>query len=113
MSRSVVERVAQDSGRFILASARGLAHDSDGKDYPPGQGHGLFTSNALDGLNGAADFDGDTVVYLTELGGYVRREVENESKQTEVPQVPVIKFYGDPFFPLAVVDNKPAASSAN
>jgi|GEM_PF-3028791 len=113
MSRSVVERVAQDSGRFILASARGLAHDSDGKDYPPGQGHGLFTSNALDGLDGAADFDGDTVVYLTELGGYVRREVENESKQTEVPQVPVIKFYGDPFFPLAVVDNKPAASSAN
>jgi len=113
MSRSVVERVAHDSGRFILASARGLAHDSDGKDYPPGQGHGLFTSNALDGLHGEADFDDDKVVYLTELGGYVRREVENESKGTEVPQVPVIKFYGDPFFPLAVTGEQAATPSAN
>ncbi|RVU33761.1 hypothetical protein EOI86_21695 [Hwanghaeella grinnelliae] len=113
MSRSVVERVAHDSGRFILASARGLAHDSDGKDYPPGQGHGLFTSNALDGLHGEADFDDDKVVYLTELGGYVRREVEKESKGTEVPQVPVIKFYGDPFFPLAVTGEQATAPSAN
>jgi hypothetical protein len=113
MSRSVVERVAHDSGRFILASARGLAHDSDGKDYPPGQGHGLFTSNALDGLHGAADFDGDAIIYLTELGGYVRREVEMESKQTTVPQVPVIKFYGDPFFPLAVVEKGAETPAAN
>lgn len=100
-SQSMADRVARDSGRFVLASARGLALDSDGRDYPPGMGHGLFTSAALDGLDGAADVDSDASVSLAELGGYLKREVAARSQELGAPQHPVAKFWGDPFFPLS------------
>ncbi|MBP5857141.1 caspase family protein [Marivibrio halodurans] len=100
-SQSLVDRVARDSGRFVLSSARGTALDSDGRDYPAGMGHGLFTSAAIDGLDGAADMDSDRAVSLAELGGYVKREVIARSEALGAPQHPVAKFWGDPFFPLS------------
>jgi len=100
-SKSVAERVARDSGRFVLASARGLANDSDGKDYPPDyDGHGLFTSHALDGLRGAADGNRNSEVSLSELGEYVKLNVSKTSAQWDVPQIPVASFLGDPYFPV-------------
>lgn len=106
-SKAVVERVSRDSGRFVLASARGLANDNDGKDYPPGLGHGLFTSTALDALTGKADYDGDKTVSLAELGGYVKAEVIKTSKDWPVPQIPVAKFLGDPYFAITDVATTP------
>lgn len=106
-SSSAMKRVVRDSGRYLLASARGLANDSDGKDYPPGFGNGLFTSHALDGLDGKADVDQDRKVSLAELGGYVKRSVKNASLDWEIPQIPVVGYQGDPYFPILDIVTKP------
>ncbi|MBL4692589.1 MAG: caspase family protein, partial [Magnetovibrio sp.] len=105
-SSTVAARMKHESGRFVLASARGLANDSDGKDYPKGLGHGLFTSNAIDALSGQADYNNNTEVSLDEFGSYVKDKVALASQDWEVPQVPVIQFEGDPYFPLIKVNQK-------
>jgi len=110
-ANAVVDRVVRASGRFVLASARGLANDNDGKDYPPGQGHGLFTSVALEALDGPGDRDGDGLLTLAELGGYVHAEVLRLSRDRPVPQVPVARFSGNPYFALADLRPEPVAST--
>lgn len=107
LSSTVAERVARDSGRFILASARGLANDDDGKDYPEGVGHGLFTSALLEALSGAADGDSDSEISMPEAGAYVKRRVVEISQNWETPQTPVARFLGDPFFPIIDVPQSP------
>ena len=51
---------------------------------------GLFTYYLLDGLRGAADGDGDGIVTMGELYGYISRNVEKVSRRTTMVQQPSI-----------------------
>jgi hypothetical protein len=96
ITSSIGERFAESSGRYVIASSRGLALDNAAK----GASNSIFTSSVLKGVNGEADRDRDQIVTLAELGDYVRREVPASAARMRVEQTPVISFFGDPYFPL-------------
>jgi hypothetical protein len=89
--------MAELSGRYVIASARGLALDNPDRT---GAGTSIFTTAVLDAINGAADRDRDGTVSLSEVGDYVRTEVPARASSMRVRQRPVISFYGDPYFPI-------------
>ena len=106
---TVAQRVARETGRFVVGSARGLANDYDGKDYPDGMGHGLFTSALLEAIDGRADTDRDDEISLVEAGQYLKMRVPAvaRQKQLDAPQqTPVASFLGDPYFPLIDVKSR-------
>jgi uncharacterized caspase-like protein len=79
---TLAEAVIVASLRVICAHATGegfflLAASKPGEDSKERAelGHGAFTSALLAGLHGAADNDGDGLLPLSELFGYVAREV--------------------------------------
>jgi len=56
-----------------------------GEQVQEREGHGLFTIFFLEGIKGAADYDGDRVVTGSELGTYLRPTVSNASRQAQTP----------------------------
>ena len=109
VTATVAQRVSRETGRFVVGSARGLANDYDGKDYPAGMGHGLFTSALLEAIEGQADTDRDQEISLVEAGQYLKVRVPTVAKQKQLDapqQTPVASFLGDPFFPLIDVASK-------
>ena len=56
-----------------------------GEQVQEREGHGLFTSYLLRGINGEADINNDNVVTGTELGAYLRPTVSNASQQAQTP----------------------------
>ncbi len=56
-----------------------------GEQVQEKEGHGLFTSYFLTGIQGEADLNKDNVVTGTELGAYLRPTVSNASRQTQTP----------------------------
>jgi uncharacterized caspase-like protein len=56
-----------------------------GEQVQERQGHGIFTTYFLKGIQGAADYDGDRVVTGSELGTYLRPTVSNASQQAQTP----------------------------
>jgi hypothetical protein len=97
LASSLSERMAELSGRYVIASARGLALDNPDE---AGAGTSVFTTAILDALKGAADRDGDGVVSLSEIGAYVSTEVPARAHSMRVRQRPAISFFGDPYFPI-------------
>jgi len=59
-----------------------------GEQVQERNGHGLFTTYFLKGINGEADINDDNVVTGTELGAYLRPTVSDSSQQSQTP------FYG-------------------
>jgi TolB-like protein len=64
-------RISTGEGFFLLAASK---PGEDSKERAE-LGHGAFTSALLAGLHGAADNDGDGLLPLSELFGYVARHV--------------------------------------
>jgi hypothetical protein len=56
-----------------------------GEQVQEREGHGLFTSFFIEGIEGKADINKDNVVTGTELGAYLRPTVSNASRQTQTP----------------------------
>jgi uncharacterized caspase-like protein len=52
-----------------------------------GGGHGVFTYFLLSGLNGEADYNGDTDVTLGELIPFISEQVRRETKNAQSPTV--------------------------
>ena len=65
------------TGRVTLASCDGNEQSFEWEE----KGHGVFTYFLLDGLNGAANQDGDAVVGFDELADYVGLQVSNWAKE--------------------------------
>jgi uncharacterized caspase-like protein len=82
-----LERVTRARGRAIITASRPAEVSLE----LPELGHGLFTYYLLQGLQGAADRDGDGVVVLQELYEYVEREVARRSRAAGGNQHPVMK----------------------
>ncbi len=59
-------------GAFIMASSTGPEISLERAEW----GHGAFTKAILEGLEGGADYDGNGVIYTTELDNYVTDRVK-------------------------------------
>lgn len=100
MTTSLGERFAESSGRYVIASSRGVSLDNAEANANGDRSNSIFTSAVLRGLAGAADRDNDHVVTLAEIGDFIRTEVPVSAARFKVEQKPVISFFGDPYFPL-------------
>lgn len=65
----------------VWVSAQGSEFAQEKRDL----GHGLFTLAMIDGLSGAADYNGDGEVYLPELDLYVTEQVRQRSGRKQTP----------------------------
>lgn len=64
-------RLSVSEGFFLLAASKPGEESKENADLA----HGAFTYALLEGLNGAADSDGDGLLTVSDLFGYVAREV--------------------------------------
>jgi len=81
LSDGFFERISQGKGRVILSacSANEVSKEDDGL------GHGLFSYYLLKGLEGEADQDGDGIITVSEVFGYLSRKVPEASGQDQHP----------------------------
>jgi peptidoglycan/xylan/chitin deacetylase (PgdA/CDA1 family)/tetratricopeptide (TPR) repeat protein len=76
--RSYLEEVTRRTARQILTA--GGAEQEVADDGP--NGHSVFTWALLQGLDGAADLDGNGVITASELGAYISPIVSSFARQT-------------------------------
>lgn len=88
-------RLSASEGFFLLAASK----PGEESEERPEIGHGAFSYAVLEGLAGAADADGDQAISVTELFGYVTREV---AALTGGMQHPYYKIEGSDFLFAAV-----------
>ena len=84
LSDAFLDRLAKGKGRIILtsSSANEVSEESDA------HGHGVFTHYLLEGLQGAADLDGDRFIDAHEISRYLKIKVP---EATQGRQNPVMK----------------------
>ncbi len=107
---TVTQTLGHASGRFVLSSATALALDgAAGAGALPSdkQGHGLFTSFLLRGLQGEADSDHSGRVDIYKLAVFTKRHVEQATAAMPQVQEPAYFFTGSDFFDLRAVAEKP------
>ncbi len=78
-----LQELTQKEGRMILTASdvNQVSHEDRALR------HGIFTHFFLEGLNGAADLDGDGAVTVRELHLYLQRKVHERSGGTQTPQL--------------------------
>jgi len=108
-------RLSAGEGFFLLAATRPGEESTE----RPELGHGAFTYALLEGLAGAADADGNGVLSVSDLFGYVAREVPrltdgaqhpyHKMEGTDLVLAAVLHAAGLPASPPAVAHERPAA----
>ena len=68
----VRDLVTDDYGLIVMASSMGNEVSMEHDDW----GHGAFTKAFSEGLHGKADYNGDGVIYLHEVDGYITDRVK-------------------------------------
>jgi len=97
-------RMSVGEGFFLLAASKPGEESKEG----PEAGHGAFTYAVLQGLQGGADADGDGLVSVSDLFGFVARQVP---KLTQGRQHPYSKVEGTDLILAAVpAGGSPATS---
>ena len=86
-------------GLAIFAAAEARQISREGRQW--GGGHGAFTHYLLEGLNGAADADADSIVRLGEVMEFVRERVRRDTENAQIPAIG--GFAHDRELPLAIV----------
>lgn len=81
VSDTFLARLAKGKGRVVLTASR-ASEVSEERDE---LGHGVFTYFLLEGLRGAADFDGDGLVSVDEAYRYVAGRVPDATGQNQHP----------------------------
>lgn len=97
LNNTIKELLDKEPGLTVMTS-------SSGKEYSyenPSWGHGAFTKAILEGLDGNADFNKNSVVSLMELNLYVTDRVKELTGGRQHPYTP-INLFGD--IPLFVLD---------
>ena len=101
-------RLTRATGRTFLTATTDDAPAMEGY-----HGHGLFTYAVLDALN-KADTNHDGLINVTELTGYVDREVPELSyKAFKLHQLPQVNMVGSDFSLADKVDVLPASDNAS
>jgi uncharacterized caspase-like protein len=106
---AALEKMTRAMGRTVLSASTEDAPALEGY-----RGHGVFTYALLDGLN-AADSNGNGLIEVTELAGYIDQKVPDLSFEAfKLRQVPQMKIVGSNF-PLtgkfAALSDAPAQTS--
>ena len=86
-------------GRVIFTSSERSEISQESAKW--GGGHGVFTWALLEGLKGAADYDGSGIVTLGEVIRYTDERVRRETKSAQHPTVAGEQY--DPALPMGVV----------
>jgi len=81
LSDKFFERLSRGKGRVILSASAANEISRESDDFK----HGVFTHYLLEGLKGKADNDGDGLITIGELFGYVSKEVPNATGQDQHP----------------------------
>jgi len=84
------------SGVVVMAASTGKESSQESKEW----GHGAFTRAMLDGLEGKADYDDNTVVSIKELDLYITNRVKELTDGAQHPTTEVQKTLPD--FPIAI-----------
>ena len=81
ISEKFFERISKGKGRVIISasSANEISKEDDSLQ------HGIFTYYLLKGLEGQADFDGDGIITVSELFGFLSKKVPEASGQDQHP----------------------------
>jgi uncharacterized caspase-like protein len=81
ISDAFLDRIAKGKGRVILTASgpNEVSVEDDGLK------HGVFTYFLLEGLRGLADMDGDGVITVDEIYGYVSKRVPQATGQEQHP----------------------------
>ena len=81
LSEKFFERISRGKGRVIISacSANEVSKEDDSL------GHGVFSYYLLEGLKGEADFDGDGIITVSELFGFLSKKVPEASGQDQHP----------------------------
>jgi WD40 repeat protein len=89
---AALEKMTRAMGRTVLSASTEDAPALEGY-----RGHGVFTYALLDGLN-AADANGNGLIEVTELAGYIDQKVPDLSYEAfKLRQVPQMKIVGSNF----------------
>ena len=94
--RAGMSQLFHETGRIILAGSQTQEEALDGVN-----GHGVFTSVILTGMEGAADSDKDGMVDVGELANYAKKHVREEAQKMNHNQNANFYFAGSEFFNLA------------
>jgi len=81
LSEKFFERISKGKGRVIISacSANEISKEDDSLQ------HGIFSYYLLKGLKGEADFDGDGIITVSELFGFLSKKVPEASGQDQHP----------------------------
>jgi uncharacterized caspase-like protein len=79
----LVGGLKEEAGVVVMISAQGNEKSLENRTL----GHGYFTQALIDGLRGAADYNKDGYIHLSELVLYVETEVERMSEGRQRPAV--------------------------
>lgn len=81
LSEKFFERISKGKGRVIISacSANEISKEDDSLR------HGVFSYFVLKGLKGEADFDGDGIITVSELFGFLSKKVPEASGQDQHP----------------------------
>jgi len=71
-----LERLTRAKGRAIITASRSTEVSLELAEL----GHGLFTYYLVQGLQGAADLNGDRIVALQELYEYLEQQVSQRAR---------------------------------
>jgi hypothetical protein len=109
INQAFLDQVQSSTGGSVIFTASG-ANQYSQEDARWGGGHGVFTHFLLEGLNGAADDDGDRIVTLGEMMEYTRDHVRRETRNAQIPTISQTAF--DDAWPMSIVLAPPAAQPA-
>jgi hypothetical protein len=89
--------IGLDTGVVVFMASMGREFSVENADW----GHGAFTKALLDGMRGAADYEKDDLLHLSELQTYVQRTVPKLTNNNQHPTIH--KPQTVPDFPMAVL----------
>ncbi|MDH5297142.1 MAG: hypothetical protein OEW26_08440, partial [Nitrospirota bacterium] len=81
LSDGFLNRLSKGKGRVVLTASRAGEVSEERDDL----GHGVFTYYLLEGLNGKADVDGDSIVTVDEAYSYISTHVPEATGQNQHP----------------------------
>ena len=81
LSDGFLNRLSKGKGRVVLTASRAGEVSEERDDL----GHGVFTYYLLEGLNGKADVDGDSIVTVDEVYSYLSTTVPQATGQNQHP----------------------------
>lgn len=96
LNQAVGDMVRSTAGVTVMTSSSGNEFSYENTRW----GHGAFSKGILEGLNGAADFNGDRIISLLELNLYVTERVKELTDGRQHPFTPINLFGDVPLFLL-------------